>query len=192
MYSPFIRKISLCTVLLSSIFMIGCSTPAPNYSPSISNVELIKAANANNLSVGKVQTMSGSQGADAIGLRGSQMISPVGKDYGDYLAYALRQELQLANAYDPQSGIEISGTLMTNNINAGGMNTNDAQIQARFVVKKQGVTVYEQTKKAEMQWESSFAGAVAIPLAMNNYPVLVQKLLSNLFSDPSFVAAIKK
>ena len=136
--------------------------------------------------------MPGMAGADAMSLRGNSMISPVGKNYGDYLAAALQQELELAKLQNPQSRLEISGTLVKNNIDAGGLSTNAGQIEARFVVKRANQITYDKLKKAELQWESSFAGAVAIPLAANNYPLMVQKLLGSLFSDPDFINATKK
>lgn len=178
--------------VLGLILLTGCSTPAPNYSPSISNVEAVKVVAPAKLNVGRFDApASMKEGAQNISLRGSQMISPLGKDYGDYLTTALRQELDLAGVFSTQSQIEVSGALVVNTINAAGISTNDGQIEAQFIVKRNGRVVYDQRKKADMKWESSFAGAVAIPLAMNNYPVLVQKLIGQLFADPEFVRAVK-
>ena len=82
--------------------------------------------------------------------------------------------------------------MIKNNINAGGLSVNDGQIEARFTVKRAGQVKYDKVQKIEKTWESSFVGAVAIPLAANNYPVMVQQLLKNLFSDPEFISAVKK
>jgi hypothetical protein len=120
------------------------------------------------------------------------MVSGVGAHYGDYLASALRQELELAKLENPQSRLEVSGVLVKNNIDAGGISTNEGQIEARFIVKRADQVTYDKVKKAELQWGSSFAGAVAIPLAANNYPLMVQKLLNSLFSDSDFVTATHK
>ena len=177
---------------LGSTLLVGCSTPAPNYSPLINNVEAIKAASPAKINVGRFEAPSTmKEGAQSISLRGSSMISPVGKDYGDYLTAALRQELDLAGVFSTQSQLEISGSLITNTINAAGFSTNDAQMEAQFVVKRNGRVVYDQRKKTDMKWESSFAGAVAIPLAINNYPLLVQKLIGQLFADPEFLRSVK-
>ena len=88
--------------------------------------------------------------------------------------------------------MEVSGVLLKNNIDAGGIFTNQGQIEARFIVKRLGEIKYEKIKNIELEWDSSFAAAVAIPLARNNYPVMVQKLLNALFSDPEFLAVTKK
>jgi hypothetical protein len=55
-----------------------------------------------------------------------------------------------------------------------------------------GSTVrYKKVHKAHHEWPSSFAGAIAIPAAQQNYHVVVQKLLASLFADPEFSAALK-
>lgn len=179
-------------LLLGSLLLVGCSTPAPRYSPLISNVEAIKTASPDKINVGRFDAPSTmKEGALSISLRGTPMISSVGKDYGDYLTAALRQELDLAGVFSTQSQLEISGALITNTINAAGFLTNDAQMEAQFIVKRNGRIVYDQRKSTDMKWESSFAGAIAIPLAINNYPVLVQKLIGQLFADPAFLRAVK-
>lgn len=170
----------------------GCAGPAPNYTASIDNVELLKKSAIAPIKAGQVSVMPAMPGANAIGLRASSMTSPVGAHYGDYLASALRQELELAKLHNPQSPLEVSGQLLRNNIDAGGISTNEGQIEARFIVKRADLVTYDKVKKAELQWDSAFTGAVAIPLAASNYPLMVQKLLNSLFSDPEFILATKK
>jgi hypothetical protein len=172
--------------------MVGCAGPAPNYSPSIANVELLKKEGLETMRVGQVGAMSGMSGAESMSLRANSMVSPVGSNYGDYLAAALRQELDLAKLLNPRSDVEVSGVLVKNNIDAGGISTSEGQIEARFIVKRLDQIKYDKVKKAEHKWDSSFVGGVAIPLAVNNYPVMVQKLLNGLFSDSDFIAATKK
>lgn len=101
-------------------------------------------------------------------------------------------ELEFARLQNLRSDIEVTGILVKNNIDAGGIATNEGQIEARFIVKHLDQIKYDKVKRAELKWDSSFAGAVAIPLAVNNYPVMVQKLLNGLFSDHDFIAAAKK
>lgn len=125
-------------------------------------------------------------------LRAATMTSPQGANFGDYIAAALRQELELAKLYDAQSGLEITGELLRNNIDAGGLSTNQGQIEARFLVKRGAQVRFDRVKRIDQQWESEFAGAVAIPLARNNYPLMVQKLFNVLISDADFVRALRK
>ena len=188
----FNRQISLLPALAMSVLMVGCAGTAPNYSPSVDNVELLKKGNLETIRVGQVAVTQGMPGASSLGIRASSISSPVGANYGDYLARALSQELELAKLQNLKSNIEVTGTLLKNNIYAGGFSTNAGQMEARFVVKRADEVKFDKVKKAELKWDSSFAGAVAIPLAVNNYVVIVQKLLNSLFSDADFVAATKK
>lgn len=119
------------------------------------------------------------------------MQSSVGGDYAAYLADALQQELRLAGKLNPASNLEISGQLLKNDIAAGGFSTNSGEIEARFIVKNDGVQRYDKVQRAELSWDSSFMGAIAIPKAQQQYPAIVQKLLSLLWGDSDFQAAVK-
>lgn len=187
---PFFHALTLA--LLAGVFLVGCAGPAPQYAPSIDNVERLKKMDAAMTKVGAIVPKPGMQNADAIGLRASSIVSPVGTHYGDYLAAALRAELDMAKLHAPTSSIEVSGTLLQNNINAGGIQTNDGLLEAQFVVKSGADVRYDKVKKITREWKGAFAGAVAIPQAANNYPLMVQQLLASLFSDPDFVMAVKK
>lgn len=183
------RPLKWLAVIGACAFFVGCASPAPNYTPSIDNVEILKKSGGETIKTGPIGVTPGLPGANAISLRANSILSPVGAHYGDYLASALRQELELAKRYNPQSQLEVSGMLIKNNIDAGGISTNEGQIEARFVVKRANQVTYDKVKKAELQWPGSFAAAVAIPLAASNYPLMVQKLLNSLFSDPDFITA---
>ncbi|WP_395699276.1 hypothetical protein [Aquabacterium sp.] len=174
-------------VLLSS----GCALQAPRYQPSIDNVEVIKRSQARPVMIGNFSVQAGAVGGSAIGLRGSSMASPVGSDYAAYLADALRQELALAGKLDSKSDIELSGLLTKNDIAAGGFSTNSGEIEARFIVKSGGQVRYDAVKRAELSWESSFVGAIAIPKAQQQYPVVVQQLLKALLEDAQFKSALR-
>ena len=184
--------LALPLAALACIFLVGCAGPAPNYTPSVDNVERLKKTSSSEVKVGTFATKPGMQSADAISLRASSMVSPVGKNYGDYLAAALRSELELAKLHAPNSPVEVSGTLLHNNINAGGILTFVGLLEAQFVVIYGEVVRYDMVKKITRQWEGAFAGAVAIPQAANNYPLMVQDLLGALFADPDFFASLKQ
>ncbi len=191
MKHPLIRLAAMVMAGAVTAVMVGCASPAPNYTPSIDNVEALKKSGATTVKVGAIAVNADMQGAKAITLRASSMVPPSGTHYGDYLSAALRQELELAKLHNPQSGIEVSGALLRNNIDAGGISTNEGQMEARFVVKKGDQVRFDKVKRIEHQWPSSFVGAIAIPAAQNSYPVMVQKLLSALVSDPEFVQSLR-
>jgi hypothetical protein len=168
----------------------GCAVQATKYQPSIDNVEQIKKATTS-AALGSFTVQPGAVGGSAVTLRTSTMNSPVGTDYAAYLADALRQELALAGKLDPKSTTEISGMLLKNDISAGGFSVNSGEIEARFIVKKDGASRFDKTERAELSWESSFAAMVAIPKAQQQYPLMVQKLIQQLLADAEFVAALQ-
>jgi hypothetical protein len=185
------RLPAMAAFVMAAALMSGCAIKAPLYQPAIGNVEVLKKADPAPLNVGAFTVQSAMEGASTIGLRGNPMQPPAGGDYAAYLADALRQELRLAGKLDPKSGTEVSGQLLKNDIAAGGMATNSGEIEARFIVRRNNQERYNAVQRVTDSWESSFVGAIAIPKAQQQYPVLVQKLLAQLFGDPQFQAALK-
>lgn len=183
-----VRILRLLGAIAIALVATGCAMQAPRYQVSLDNMEVLKKSPAS-VSLGAFSVQSGSGGP--ISLRGNPMTSPVGADYAAYLADALRQELELAGKLDPKSKIEISGLLLKNDIAAGGISTNSGEVEARIIVKNNGVQRFDKVKRAELSWESSFVGAVAIPKAQQQYPLIVQKLLAMIWSDADFQAALK-
>lgn len=184
------RLFGLPAALTALALMTGCAIQAPAYSPLLDNVEQIKRSGAP-AKVGAFSVAPGAPGGTAIGLRGNSMNSPVGGDFAAYVAEALRLELQLAGKLDAASQVEIGGVLVKNDIAAAGVSTNSGEIEARFTVKRGGSVRYEKLHRIEASWESSFVGAIAIPKAQQQYPLLVQQLLRQLFSDRAFFDALK-
>lgn len=184
-------RITLWLLLGLLALLTGCAGPAPNYAPNIDNVEALKRSGGSALKTGAITPAPGLKTAAAIQLRANTMVSPTGSNFGDYIASALRQELELAKLHDPMSATEVSGTLLENEIHAGGLSTNDGAVAVRFVVRRTDQVRYDKAQRVTRQWESSFAGAVAIPLAANNYPLMVQDLIGKLFADPDFIRAVR-
>ncbi len=181
---------TLLLVLLAAL-LHGCAIQAPAYSPSAPGIERVRNSGIQPVNLGSFTVRPGATGADSISLRGNPMTSPVGANYAAYLAEALRTELRLAGKLDPKSTLEISGELLANDIAAGGIATNSGHIEARFVVKVGGQIRYDAVKRAEDSWDSSFVGAIAVPKAQQQYPLLVQQLIGKLWADGTFLAALK-
>lgn len=183
------RKAALWScVLLAGAVASGCSTVAPQYSASIENVQVLKDSGSPG-----AKAAAFSQDAsvrDSISLRASSMNSPYGT-YGNYLSEAIKQELQMAGKLAPGANIEVSGVLLKNSINIASLSTGYGDIEARFVVKKGEIVRYDQVKTAHTEFESAFAGAIAIPRGRDEYPRLVQRLLAILYADKSFIEALK-
>ena len=188
---PFSRSTFLAAMLTTLVMTVGCAGVSPHYVPSIDHVEALKSSGAGPAKVGFVVVQADLPSGKAIGLRGKTMTSPVGSNFGDYIADALRQELELAKLYDTQSGLEISGTLLQNDIIVGAFSSSVGQIEIRFFVKRSGLLRFDKVKRIEHKWNGSLSGAVAIPQAVDNYPVMVQKLIGELVADSEFIRSLK-
>ncbi len=186
------RRITLPSlVLVLGTMVSGCSIVAPQYSASMENVQTLKDVGDVTAKVGKFVSSPDQANANPISLRGSSLASPYENSYAVYLAEAIKQELSLAGRLKPDTNIEISGALLKNDIDASGFSTATGDIEARFVVKKGEAVRYSRVKTIHHQWESSLAGAIAIPRAQQEYPRLVQKLLAALYADRDFLDALK-
>ena len=163
---------------------------APQYSASLENVQKLKDAGSFTAKVGTFESSADAGNANPISIRGSSMNSPYQDSYAVYLAESIKQELSLAGKLAPDAKLEISGMLMKNDINAD-IGTGHGNIEARFVIKKDGKVAYDQVKTANTEWESSFVGAIAIPKAQQEYSSLVKKLLVTLYADDAFLKALK-
>lgn len=166
-YLPFLflAAIALCS---------GCSMMAPRYTASVENVQKLKDFDPQPIKVGKFESTPGKGNANPISLRGSSLVSPYQSSYADYLAEALRQDLELAGKLAADAKIEISGALQKNDIDIAGLGSGNGDLAARFVVTRAGEIRYDQVKSVHDVWDSSFVAAIAMPRAQARYPIMVQ------------------
>lgn len=179
-----LRSILMLMVLTIS----GCSMYTPPYATSIDNNQLIKRSGIQPLAVG---VFSAEKKLNKISLRGSPLYSSSGNGYGDYLSDALVQELKMAKLWTAVSTNTVSGQIVENDIDISGFSTGNGVISVRFVVQSNDDVVFDKVITANTDIESSFIGAIAIPNGQANYPVLIQTLIKNLFSDSDFINALK-
>jgi hypothetical protein len=177
--------------LAISVLSSGCAMIAPQYTASLDNVQSLKDSGNFTAKVGEFTGSKNKAYNNPISIRGSTLASPYDSSYANYVAGALKQELSLAKKLSPDSSTEISGTVLKNDIDATGASVGWALIEARFIMKRGGEVRYDHVKSVKHEFPSSFAGAVAIPKAVQEYPVAVQKLLNQLYTDKAFVEALK-
>ena len=176
-------------ILTACVLMTACSVNAPKYSPSADNSNILQDLTTHKISVGNFNDSSPQ--VNSLSMRGSSLVSPYNESYSLYLTKALEEELKLAGIWDNKSSIRISGALIDNQLDVSGFSVGTASITVRFVVKRDNKVVYNNVVVANHEWESSFMGAIAIPAGQSNYPVVIQKLFTNLFNDKKFMTAIK-
>ncbi len=179
------RFISLvaCAGILA---LTGCSTVAPNYQPTNDNVRTLLTLPAGQVSLGEFTAKSGD--LNRLSVRAGSYKSPYNDSFAEYLKAALRAELESSGRFNANASIGISGELLTNSLDSSS-GTGTAHISARIVVKKGGDTLFDKVVRGDDEWDSSFMGAIAIPLARQNYGETVKRLLGNLYADRDFQSA---
>lgn len=101
----------------------------------------------------------------------------------------MQTDLAAGGKLDAASARVLTGVVEKNDLSAAGIVTNQATVAVRFKLADAQRTRYEKTISVNDEWESSFMGAIAIPRAIQNYVVSIQKLIGKLFADPEFAAA---
>ncbi|WP_228276346.1 hypothetical protein [Dechloromonas sp. H13] len=82
--------------------------------------------------------------------------------------------------------------ILKNDIDVSGFSTGIGTIDVNITIRRDGKSTFDKLYSAQTTFQSSFAGAVAVPKGQNEYPVLVRTLLEKIFADPEFFNAIKK
>jgi hypothetical protein len=169
--------------------MAGCiAPPAPKYQATIGTTELILKQRVK-LAVGPFGAAPGVEN-HALGMRASSLHGGSDGTFSTYLRDAVVSELQTAGSYETgNDGLQLSGVLTRNELDCG-IKTGSAAVGGKFSLTRNGQTTFSKAFVAEHEWESSFIGAVAIPMAIDNYTATVQQLLGKLFADSEFVAAL--
>lgn len=180
----------LIAVLLTALS--GCaSVEMSNPTPSTEHLMAVRTLKLAPASVGSFVLAPGLP-ADkdrSISLRGSTLRPPGGGSFAEHLKAKLSAQLKAAGWLDPTSRSTISGELVQSEADAA-IGTGTASLGARFSVVRDGNTIYRSELRVEDSWESSFIGAIAIPLAMQRYEALYGKLVTKLIDDPEFRRAM--
>lgn len=174
--------------------LTGCASVAlPPASPGVERVEKLRAARLQPARAGSF-VLAAARNAEMDrslgGLRGVSLSPPQGS-----LALHPRDELvaalKAAGLHDEKSALVIEAELTESQVDAA-IGTGTARLAARSVVRRGGAKVYDQERVAQSQWESSFVGAVAVPLAINQYTALYMALFAKLVEEADFRAALAR
>lgn len=169
----------------------GCaSLVAPPYSPDYATLDRLKGQPLQKVSVGTFRPTEESAPVNTIGLRAARMVSPRGS-FARYLEDALIHDLREVSLHDPASNLRVEATVLKNTIDIGGISTGSGHMQVELAVLRGTSAVLKKTYEATTQFESSFAGNIAIPKGQAEYANLVRSLLAKVYADPAFVNALK-
>jgi len=184
----------LAPILLLALFATGCANvklDAINATPT--TVEKLRAADLASARAGVFKLAEGKPPAmdtSLPGLRGNTL-APAKGSWAQLLKDTLVVELTAAGLYDANAPIVIDGRLLESEVDAA-IGTGTGRLAARFSVARAGRTVYDKELAVDARWESSFMGAVAVPLAINEYGALYKKLVARLVDDPDFRRALAR
>jgi hypothetical protein len=177
---------------LALVFMSACAPlMAPPYSADFAALDKLKRQANDKVAVGTVQPRDSAAPVNKISLRAASLVSASGS-FAQYLEDALISDLREIAIYDAKADVRIDAVLVKNNIDIGGFSTGTGDIAVDVTVSRTGKNLLTKRYAATTSFESSFAGAVAIPKAQSEYGTLVRTLLSQVYADADFVNAIKK
>jgi hypothetical protein len=177
------RRLGLLLLCLAAMALTGCAATAPPYQATNDNVRALQTLPGGKVSLGEFTAKS--PDLNHLSIRAGSYSSPFNDSYAEYLKQALRAELESGGKLDPKSPVTITGELQTNSIEPSA-GTGSAHISARIVVKRGSDVIFDKVVHGDSEWESSFMGAIAIPLARQQYGETLKKLIANLLADPDF------
>lgn len=186
------KRIRIAVFMLTLIMLTtGCATyMAPSYTPDYPALDNLKRQKVPKIAIESVEPKNPNETVNKITLRGAMLASASGS-YAQYLEDAIKSDFIDANLLDQNSLLRLSAFLLNNNIDISGFSTGYGKIEAKFSINRNGAAVFVKKIAAETEFESSFAGAVAIPKGQNEYPNLVRELLKKLYTDKEFLNVLQ-
>ena len=172
--------------------LTGCaSLVAPPYSTDYEALERLKKPSLEKLAVGKFQPTDSAAPVNRVTLRGTRLNSPSGS-FPKYLEDALISDLRDVSLYDSNSQLRIDALVLKNDIDISGVSVGTGVMEVEIAIERSGKPRLKKVYKTDIQFDSSFAGAVAIPKGQTSYGALVRTLLAQVYSDTEFINAISK
>lgn len=181
----------IAALALAGLLAACSSTVAP---PSASP-RAVRAANAPDIPVMRIGVFRLSPALPpamdrAVGLRAATLKPPNGKSFSAYLGETLGEQLRLAGKLDAASPLTVSAEVTESSANPKIGQARGA-LAATFRLDRDGRKLFEKNLRVDAVWNSSFIGAVAIPVAEQEYVALYTRLVETLLEDPEFRTALR-
>ena len=187
-----LRTIKAFGLIAVIVVVSGCATQGPSYEPTANITRLIERSVDAKVGLGEfTKDASSTLIEDPWEFRGATKIeSPVGDGYDDFVAKAVQDELLLAMRYADDSDVQITGEMLEHQMSTGSLSIGEGSVAFIFRVEKYGNVVFQTEKRVTHKWDSAFMGVTAATNAYRGHLVMVEKLISVLFSDSKFTDAI--
>lgn len=187
-----IKRTGLILALAASALLAGgCGTVQLGQpQPSLENIQAMKSAKLAKTGVGRFALAEGKDPSldKYVGVRANTLEAPQGS-FARHLQETLEAELRAAGLLDPAAEALIEGYLIDRQLDPA-IGQGSGRLAARFVASRQGKVVFDRELATESTWESSFIGAIAIPMAIHEFNALFRKLVAKLIQDPDFLRAM--
>jgi hypothetical protein len=186
-----INRIMWPLALAAAVLGTGCAQlKAGAYNPSYESVDQLRKTQPAKVAVAEVLPSDAKAPVNQISLRGASMITAKGT-FAAYLQDAMIADFKEISIYDPQADTRINATILKNDVDVSGFSTGTGTIEVELIVVRGQSQRLKKRYMADTKFESSFAGAIAIPKALGEYPTLVRALLAKVYTDPEFVKALQ-
>lgn len=184
-----IIRVLFVAMLISTLS--GCaSLLAPNYSPDYETIDKLKKLNLQKISVGEFQPRDPTASVNKISLRAASLKAPEGA-FSIYLENAIRSDLKEIGILDPASNTKLDATIIKNDIDISGISKGSGIMEVKLTILKNGKQTFDKVYSTATNFESSFAGAVAVGIGQREYPNLVRAFLKDVYNDPEFIHAVQ-
>lgn len=184
-----IIRLLILAMLASTLF--GCATLlTPSYSPDYETLDKLKKLNLQKMAVGDFEPRNPNSPLNKISLRAASLRAPEGA-FSIYLENAIRSDLKEIGIFDQASSAKLDATIIKNDIDISGISKGSGILEAKLTVSKNGNPTFNKIYAATTNFESSFAGAVAIGIGQKEYSSLVRAFLKKVYSDPEFIQAVQ-
>lgn len=179
---------NLILALSGVVLLSGCTLAPPPYTPNYDTLDRLKKLNLNKISIGEVQPRDPNASVNSITLRGSTL-SPSSGTFATYIEDAIRSDLTDVGLYDNSSSKRINANILQNDIDtSSGL----GKIEISLNVSDKNTNLFSKRFYSQVEFETSFVGAIAIPNGQNAYPKLVRSVLDKIYLDADFISAMKK
>lgn len=188
-----LRIVAIAMVCVAGLQLTGCAQMTMGQpQANLPNVAKLRSIGMEPVHLGAFKAAPGTSSSfdKEVGVRGGNTLgSPVEGSFAQYLRATLKADLESAGLLNPASPSAVTATLSANELDAG-IGTGTGKLGARFVVTRAGATRFDKTVAVDASWESSFVGAIAIPMAKGEYEGLYRKLVAKLIDDADFRKAV--
>jgi hypothetical protein len=165
---------------LIAISFTGCGLKVQDYNPSADNVVKLRSLETTKISVGKFTAVKENE-TQILCRLAKTIATPSGESFEEYIEKALKSELKMADKYDENSNIKISGKLL-NVYGSSMLGKAYWEIEVE-VISNNGKSFIVKTKR---EYPSSFLPDTACSNMSTSFSPTVKQLINDIINHKDF------